>query len=164
MIIREATISDREGVTEVLAASYPELMKTGYEPSVLEAALPGIITANPMLLTSGSYFVALSKADVVMGCGGWTRERPGTGELNAGLGHIRHFATHPAFAGKGIGRSIYLACERQARTAGIRRFECYSSLNAEGFYKSLGFQPVGKIDVALGNGQIFPSIHMMREI
>ncbi len=164
MLIRETTIDDCAGVTAILTASYPALMQTGYEPSVLAAALPAMTRANPVLLSSGTYFVALTEAGEYAGCGGWTKERPGATERTDGLGHIRHFATHPNHTGKGIGRAIYLACKAQARAEGIRQFECYASLNAEGFYRSLGFEVIAKIDVPMGQDRTLPSLHMARTI
>lgn len=100
----------------------------------------------------------------MIGCGGWTRERPGKGDLEHGLGHIRHFATHPDWLGRDVGRSIYDLCEQKARSTGILRFECYSSLNAVGFYATLGFVPVRRVNVPLGPDLALPGILMRRTI
>ncbi len=118
------------------------------------------------MLASQTYFVAEPDTEpkLLVGCGGWTHERPGTGELVEGLGHIRHFGTHPDWIGQAVGRSIYAACERQARAAGVTRFECYSSLNAEGFYAALGFVVAGRIEIELGPGLNLPSVLMRRSI
>ena len=117
----------------MLQASYPLLMRQHYEPHLLSAALPALTTASPELLRSGTYYVAETRGHVIVGGGGWTRERPGQGDVEAGLGHIRHFATHPRWLGRAVGRLIYDVCKRQARSMGVNRFECYSSLNAVGF-------------------------------
>lgn len=164
MHVRVATGDDEAAVTAILTASYPTLMPSEYERSVLDAALPLMTKANPRLLSSGSYFIAAAETGAPAGCGGWTRERPGTGEAADGLGHIRHFATHPDFTGRGVGRAIFAACRAQAGAAGIRQFECYASLNAEGFYRSLGFEAVAPIDVEMGPDLVFPSLKMVRAI
>jgi hypothetical protein len=40
--------------------------------------------ANPKLLASGTFYVAQSLHGEIVGCGGWTREQPGTGEVVQG--------------------------------------------------------------------------------
>ena len=138
-------------------------MATSYDAKLLRLATPIITQANPKLLASGTYHVA--EADgVIVGCGGWTPERPGTTEKQPGVGHVRHFATIPDRAGQGIGRMIYARCETQARAAGVTVAECYASLNAERFYASLGFATVGPVTIPLGDGVTFPSVLMRRLI
>ena len=57
------------------------------------------------------------------GCGGWTVERPGSeGETEQGLGHFRHFATHPDHVRKGIGKLIAERSFGDAVGAGIHDF------------------------------------------
>lgn len=136
-------------------------MGPAYQRALLEQALPFMTRANPMLLAGGTFFVATSGEDIV-GCGGWSRERPGRGDTSPGLGHVRHFAVHPEYTGCGVGRYLYLACERQARSAGMDRFECYASLNAEGFYNRLGFERIEQIEVVLGNNATLPAVWMSR--
>lgn len=162
--IRVATSPDDTPVSKLLKASYPVLMTESYEPAVLAAALPLMTQANPKLLSSGTFYLCESKDQHIVGCGGWTRERPGSGEVIPERGHIRHFATHPDWVGRGIGRAIYDRCEEEARLAGIRQFECFASLNAEGFYASLGFETVGRIEVQMAPDLTFPSILMERAI
>lgn len=161
--IRLACADDTAAVTSVLEASYPPLMATAYDAELLRLATPIITRANPKLLASGTYHVA--EADgAIIGCGGWTPERPGTAERQPGAGHVRHFATIPDRAGQGIGRMIYGRCEAQARAAGVTVVECYASLNAGCFYASLGFATVGLVTVPLGDGITFPSVLMRRLI
>ncbi len=130
----------------------------------MNALLPLIAKANPALLSSGTYYLAESDDSSAVGCGGWTHERPGSGEIENGLAHIRHFATHPGWVGRGIGRALYDGCQAEARASGAKRFECYASFNAEPFYAALGFKRVGPIDVKMPGGLIMPSIVMERAI
>jgi N-acetylglutamate synthase-like GNAT family acetyltransferase len=162
--LRIATQDDEALVNELLQASYPELMATSYDAAILADALPQFTKANPSLLSGGTYYLAESTEHGVIGCGGWTRERPGTGEIVPGLGHIRHFATHASWTGRGIGRSIYAKCEEEARSAGVTRFECYSSINGQGFYASLGFESVRKINVNLSSDVSVPGVLMALSI
>lgn len=162
--IRVAGLDDAAAVTALLEASYPVLMRPAYEEATLAAALALMTTANPELLASGSYYLAASHSGQVIGCGGWTRETPGSGTVRNQVAHIRHFATHPAWTGRGIGRSIYERCESEARRAAITEFECYSSLNAARFYAALGFATVGPIEVQIRAGVTLPSVLMRRQI
>ena len=162
--VRTATADDKSAVGLLLDASYSALMKRGYDDATLSAALPNITQANPILLSSGTYYVAEAEGERIVGCGGWTVERPGNGEVEAGLGHICHFGTHPDWIGHGVGTSIFARCERAARAQEVNRFECYASLNAERFYAGLGFEVAGPIDIKLGPDLIFPSILMTRSI
>lgn len=162
--VRIATPQDDASLCALLEASYPTLMSPSYDEAVLAKVLPLITKANPSLLSAGTYYLAESGDRVVVGCGGWTRERPGTGERVPGLAHIRHFATHPSWIGQGVGRGIYSLCEQQARSAGVRKFECYSSLNAEKFYAALGFRAVRRIKITMGQNISVPGVLMERSV
>lgn len=139
-------------------------MRGSYEAAVLAAALPMITQANPALLSSGTYYLAESADGVLAGCGGWTRERPGSGDIVPRLGHIRHFATHPHWVRRGVGRAIYERCQSDARLAGVRRLECFASLNGLRFYESLGFEAIRPIDIPMGARLKFSSVLMERSI
>ena len=162
--IRVATPRDEQAINGLLEASYPVLMRRDYDRASLAAALPRMIKANPTLLASGTYYLAFAASRVLVGCGGWTRERPGSGAIEDQLAHIRHFATHPDWIGHGVGRAIYQACVRDARSAGVNCFECYSSLNAEGFYAALGFELIQPLDIAMGSDLTMPIMLMRRFI
>jgi hypothetical protein len=73
-------------------------MVPAYDDAVLAVALPLMTQANPMLLASGSYYLTITEESRTVACGGWTHERPGSGEIVPSLAHIRHFATHPDWA------------------------------------------------------------------
>ena len=162
--IRAATPEDGEIVAELYSASYPVLMPAAYERKVLDAALPLMTRANPKLLACGTYFLAFDGIGTLVGGGGWTPDRPGTGEREDGTGHVRHFATHPEHTGKGIGRTIFERCAASAQGNGIGRFECYASLNAQPFYAALGFRFLDVFDIPMAPGVVFPSARMEREV
>ena len=161
--VRVARPDDAAVVERVLQASYPALMAAAYEVALLVRALPVMMRASPRLLSSGAYFVAELDGAVV-GCGGWSHEKPGTGSVEPGIGHIRHFGTDAAWTGRGVGRAIYARCEAMARTAGVVQFQCYASRNGEPFYAALGFARIAAIEVPMGPDLLFPSIHMRRLI
>lgn len=159
--VRAARPADAQAITAVLTSAYPGLMAADYDPAVLAAALPAMTRANPGLLASGTYHVQETSAGRIVSCGGWTREAPGTGETRDGVAHIRHFATHVDWIRQGLGTGIFQRCRQQARAAGIETFECLSTLGAEPFYTSLGFDVVERTETRIGGGMKLPTITMV---
>jgi len=158
--IRVAVPSDEAGVSALLKTSYTALMARDYSPEILAVALPLICQANPVLLRSGTYYIAENSGGEIVGCGGWTPQRPGEGDSLDGLGHIRHFATHPTWTRQGIASALVERCKADARSQNISRFECYSSLSARNFYAALDFQACGAINIHLSDECVFPSVRM----
>lgn len=151
-------------MTGLLKQSYGRLMPGAYGEALVAEVLPIIARANPRLLASGTYYLAFTPDGELIGAGGWTCERPGIGEIEADMGHIRHFATHPDWIGQGVGRALIQRCVSDAVSAGITRFECYSSLNAVDFYARLGFKEVRAIDIPMGGDLVMPSLLMERTL
>ncbi len=162
MVVRAAGPADLDAIGSVLRAAYPALLAGAYDAATLRAALPFMTRPNPALLTHGRYHVAL-RGDDVVGCGGWTAERPGSPEVVPGLGYLRHFATRPDVARRGVGRAVLAACERQARAAGVDRLECWSVLNARTFYERAGFTVVAERQLVMGPVP-FPILVMTRAL
>lgn len=162
--IRPATTDDKDDVDTLLRQSLPALMKDAYTPDVLEVAIPVISKSRPELLSSGTYFVAITDLGKIIGCGGWTTHNPATKEIKSNTGHIRHFATHPDFTRQGIGRKIYNHCKEQAVELDIQEFECFASLNAENFYKSLGFDIIKHTTIPLTEKTLFPCLLMHQNL
>ena len=161
---RVASPEDASAVENLLSACYSELMAVAYHQAVLAPVLELITQANMSLLASGTYYVAEARGGSIIGCGGWTIEMPpGTDDVAASGGHLRHFATHPGWIRRGVGRSIYRQCEAAARLANVNMLEVCSSLNGEEFYAALGFSRIGMISVTIGPNS-FPSVLMRRTI
>ena len=159
MKVRRAYPDDASLIDELLARAYPALMANAYREEVLAVALPAMIKSNAELLKSGTYYVA-EEAGCILGCGGWTLERPGASGVTPGIAHLRHFATDPAFVRQGVGRMIFHDCALAAAVAGAKRFQAYSSLNAEPFYQSLGLTRIKQIDLPLQLTVSVPAILM----
>ena len=161
--VRTAGPGDRDAIETLLEASYYALFKSGYDQATLDAALPIITRANPALLSSGRFYMT-EAGTFATGCGGWSVERPGTGEIESGLGHIRHFAVHPDWLRRGIGRAILQRSVDEARRIGLARLECNSSLVAVDFYAAHGFQDAGPNVTDLGGHLFLPGRLMLRDI
>ena len=157
--VRPAKTSDAAAVERVLLASYPSLMEHAYEHDVLARALPLMTRPNPELLCSKTYYVSESGGEVI-GCGGWSREEPGSNVVAPRTAHIRHFAVKAELVRRGVGRALFDRCKADARLQGICLFRCFASLNAVGFYRLIGFEDRGLINVAMGPRVSFPSMLM----
>jgi GNAT superfamily N-acetyltransferase len=164
MLLRVATPADSDAVASVLRPSYAELMARAYPPELLARTLPLITRANPGLLASGTYYLVLAEDGRAAGCGGWTPHPPGAREANPRRAHIRHYAVHPDFLRRGVGRLLYARCEADARVRGFAAFEAWASLNGEPFYAALGFRPLGRIETPMPGGILFPAVRMERPI
>lgn len=162
--IRTANPRDAQAIEEMLKTSYPKLMAAAYDPAVLDPVLEMITKANLSLLSSETYYVAETEDGLVVGCGGWTIEKPpGVEDVGSQVGHLRHFGTHPDWTRCGIGRAVFRQCESAARSANVIALEVCSSLNAVKFYASLGFGIVKRITIPIGPNQ-FPSMLMRKPI
>jgi N-acetylglutamate synthase-like GNAT family acetyltransferase len=154
-----AGTNDAPAVSALLEASYPALLRPDYSAEILAAALPLLTRANPSLLASGTFYVAQADSQIV-GCGGWSFERPGSGEVVAGLGHIRHFATHPDWTRIGVGRALLSRCIQEATISGLDVLHCQSTLSAQEFYRKQGFVPLKTADVALAPNVVLAAVLM----
>jgi len=163
--IRTGVPTDLAALDALLARSYPILLKPDYPPSVMVTALPLIAQANPALLRTGTYFVAETPEGALVGAGGWTRAGPaGATAGRAGIGNIRHLVTDHRRLRSGIARAIMDRVFLSARAARVSRLECLSTRTAVPFYRSVGFEAIGEVEVALRPGIGFPAVAMRRDI
>lgn len=103
--IRVATLYDAEGVSALLAASYPVFMKDAYDADVLKPAIALMTRAQPALLESGTFYVAETDSGQIVGCGGHRALRlPGVTERGRLLRGARLYS-HPADRGGDGSRS-----------------------------------------------------------
>lgn len=159
-----AVPEDAEQLGELIYKSYSELMKSHYDSSLLDRALPLITQANMQLINSGKFYVMVSNNGKFLACGGWSVEAPEGGYSTGGVGHLRHFATLPEYLRKGMARAIYNVCHDEAVEMGIGVFECFSSVNAEDFYRSVGFATIETKAIPLPGNVAFPCIHMKKRV
>jgi GNAT superfamily N-acetyltransferase len=162
--IRVARKADIGPLDEMFRRSYPKLLRPDYPPSTLVIAIPIIARAQPALILSGRYYVAIGAEGRLLGAGGWSRSNPHGGRVADGHAHLRHFATDASAARQGIGRAVFDRCLAEAVADGVRRFECYATRTAVPFYAALGFRPVQAVDLPLRPGITFAAMHMLRDL
>lgn len=163
LIVKPATEADREALEELISVCYGQVYPGWYDADVLVDALPAMLKVDAKLLASGRYLGAYKDGKLV-GCGGWSTTEPGTGGTQSGIGHIRHFATHPDFMRQGVGAAILRACIKAAADADLQRLQCFSSLAAEAFYAQEDFAPKQEVTIMLGENIPFPAILMERPL
>lgn len=154
MIIRKATIEDREAMQQLIADSARVLSRNYYDDAQIEAAVALVFGVDTDLIDDGTYFVAEIDG-VIAGCGGWSRRKmlyggdqyttrdAGYVDPQTDPARIRAFFIHPDFARKGVGRAILARCEEEARAYGFRKLELMATLPGIEFYKSCGFTERG---------------------
>lgn len=136
-------------VWNLLHTSYSRLLAADYELDVLARAFPLLTRGLPELLMSGHFYVAESSDHRLVGCGGWSRELPGTTAIVPGLAHVRHFATHPDWLRRGIARSIFARCIQDAQADHVERFLCFSTVSAEPFFEAMGLHALKNLNLRL---------------
>lgn len=163
LTIKVATEADRADLEQLISVCYSDVYPGWYDADVLVDALPAMLRVDPKLVESGRYLSAY-KGGKLAGCGGWSMTEPGAGTAQTGIGHIRHFATHPDFMRQGVGAAILKACIKAAADAGLERLQCFSSLAAEKFYNRMGFEPKQEVTIMLDENIPFPAILMERPL
>ena len=175
MIIRQATIEDREAMQQLIAASARLLSRQHYNDAQIEAAIATVFGVDTTLIEDGTYFVAESDG-VFVGCGGWSRRKTlfgGDQYTSRDVGYldpqsepakIRAFFIHPDHARKGIARAILARCEEEARAYGFRELELAATLPGVEFYKSCGFSERGTFDLDLVEGVKLELVPMRKEL
>lgn len=140
----------------LLRASYPPLLEGAYDPDDLAAATPALVRVNPALLRCETWFVVeqlgedeTADATVLVACGGFTLERPDDGEVEPGLAHLRHFATHPDHVRRGLAGAIVRRGFAEARARGVQAFEAHSTLVVVPFYSALGLRRMRQFHLAI---------------
>lgn len=155
--LRSSVGRDFEAIDEMVARSYPKLLKNDYAPSVMVTAVPLISRANPALVRSGTYYVAETADGEIIGAGGWTLSRQGRS-----AGEVRHLVVDWRHQRRGIGRRLMMGVFAEAQRHGVGRLEARATRNSVPFYEAMGFESLGQVLVPLRPGIDFPAVMMRR--
>ncbi|HEU4768138.1 MAG TPA: GNAT family N-acetyltransferase [Pyrinomonadaceae bacterium] len=175
MIVRKATLEERDAITQLIAESARHLSREHYADVQIEAALASVFGVDSDLIEDGTYFVA-EEDGMLIGCGGWSQRKKlygGDHSSNRDAGFldpasdpakIRAFFVHPQHARKGVARAILLLCENQAAEHGFRALELLSTLPGIKFYESCGYSRNGHFDLELYDGVRLPFVPMRKQL
>jgi len=175
MIIRQATMDDREPIKQLIAESARILSRAHYNDVQIEAAIASVFGVDTTLIEDGTYFVA-ELSGTLAGCGGWSRRKTLFGgdqyssrdtayiDPAKDFAKIRAFFIHPDHARKGVARTLLARCEDEARAHGFHGLELLSTLPGVEFYKSCGFSERGTLDLELTGGVKLEFVPMQKEL
>ena len=175
MLIRKATMEERDAIRQLIAESARYLSREHYNDEQIETAIATVFGVDTDLIEDGTYLVAESDGQLV-GCGGWSKRKTLYGgdqftSRDAGYldpqsepAKIRAFFIHPDHARKGIARAILNQCEAEARAEGFHALELMATLPGIEFYKSVGFKETGNFDLDLTDRVKLELVPMRKEL
>ena len=172
---RLASEGDIPALEILIPLSVRALQAAHYSPAQLDMALGPVFGVDGQLISDGTYFVVEEQGQII-GCGGWSRRkamfggdrgRPGQDALldaKSEPARIRAFFVHPAWARRGIGRSILAACEDAIRAAGFQTAELVATLTGEPLYASCDYAVVERYEVPMSGGLTLPVVRMSKRL
>ena len=175
MIIRKATIEERDAMSELIAESARHLSRAHYNAQQIETAIATVFGVDTSLIEDGTYFVVEVDGNLA-GCGGWSKRKTLYGgdqytsrdtnylDPTSEPAKIRAFFIHPDHARKGIARALLNHCETEARAQGFRALELMSTLPGIEFYKSCGFEETGNFDLQLTDAVTLELVPMRKDL
>jgi len=175
MIIRKATMAERDALQQLIAESARKLSREHYSDIQIEAAIATVFGVDTTLIEDGTYFVVESDEQLA-GCGGWSKRKTlfggdqyssrDTGYIDPETdpAKIRAFFIHPDHARKGVARLLLSRCEDEARAQGYRALELLSTLPGIEFYKACGFVETGTLTLDLTESVKLDFVPMRKEL
>lgn len=173
--LRRAHPDDAGQIKKLIALSARELSRGFYDDRQIEAAIAHVFGVDTTLVTDGTYFVA-EIADVICGCGGWSKRRTlfggdqyasrdsGFSDPAVDPAKIRAFFVEPRFARCGIGRALLARCEAEAKAVGYTSTELMSTLPGVRFYSAWGYISGEPVTFTIGDGVQVNFVPMKRAL
>ena len=173
--LRLACESDIPALETLIPLSARSLQSPHYSQAQIDAALGPIFGVDRQLIRDGTYFV-VEHDGTIIGCGGWSRRRSLYGGDNGrpteddlldphqDPARVRAFFIHPAWARRGIGRSIMLACEQAIKLAGFNTVEIVATLAGEPLYTSFGYGVAERYEISMAGGLSLPVVRMTKQL
>ena len=175
MIVRQATLAERDTLQDLIARSARGLSNGDYRPEQVEGALQGAFGVDSQLIHDGTYFV-VEDGETIVGCGGWSfrktlfggdqrRERDAA-ELDprTEAAKIRAFFVDPAHARRGIGTMLLEKCEAEARLRGFSRVELMSTLPGIRLYSARGYRGAEQVRYEVAPGVVIEFLPMSKQL
>lgn len=173
--LRLACEGDVPALETLIPLSVRELQSPYYTSAQMDAALGTVFGVDRQLIRDGTYFVAEHEGQII-GCGGWSKRHSLYGSSAGRMAEdplldpahdaarVRAFFVHPAWARRGIGRSIMTACEAAIVEAGFKRVDIVATLAGEPLYARFGYAVIERYDIQLTNGLPLRVVRMRKEL
>jgi len=151
--IRPATEKDAEALTALAMVSK---RSNGYDDAFMTACVEEL-RVTPAMLEAHAYWVAEDDRPC-----GFIGLRVGSGEAtgDSAAGEIAALYVHPDRQGRGVGRLLWTAMEREARAMGIRSLRLDADPAAEAFYRRLGLVTTGTAPSGSIPGRMLPHMRI----
>jgi len=172
---RLAREDDVSALEALIPVSVRALQAPYYSQAQIETALGPVFGLDRQLIRDGTYFVTEWDRAIV-GCGGWSRRRSlyggdsgrasedGLLDPQRDAARVRAFFVHPAWARRGIGRSIMVACERAIVRAGFRIVDIVATLSGEPLYAAFSYTVVERYQIPMAHGLSLPVVRMSKRM
>jgi N-acetylglutamate synthase-like GNAT family acetyltransferase len=173
--VRSAQEDDIPALEALIPLSVRVLQARFYSAVQMDAALGLVFGVDRQLIEDGTYFVVEKDAQIV-GCGGWSKRNSlfgsdhGRTKLDSELNpqrepaRIRAFFVHPAWARRGIGRSILIRSEQAIRSARFGAVELVATLAGEPLYTAFGYSAVERYEIPMADGLHLPIVRMSKRL
>jgi GNAT superfamily N-acetyltransferase len=158
VVIREMRSKDAQAFLEVHHAAVRGTAAKDYPLAVIEAWAPMPVTEDAMGLVRANadkeFRLIAEIAGRVVGIGAAVFENL----------ELRACYVAPDAGRKGVGSALVKGIERAARGLRVPRLELDSSVTAEFFYRTLGYEVVERGEHVLGSGQRMACVKMRKEL
>jgi putative acetyltransferase len=153
--IRPLGPEDAENFLRLHHAAVHDMAASDYAPDILDA------WSGPVNADRVANYNATADEEIRIGAfdGGIMA---GLGVLVPEKGELRACYVHPDYGRMGVGRRIVDALEQIASGMGLGSLTLDSSINAEKFYASLGYETVMRTSHKLADGSFMPAIKMQK--
>lgn len=132
-IIRRMSPGDAAGMHRVHTQAVTVVCAAFVEPAAVEAWLHGRTPEKyvPAADKGGeTFWIAAAEDKPVIGFASWRRDE------------LVSLFVDPAWHGRGVGRALFEACEKDAAENGNALLRLVATLNATSYYETLGFSAV----------------------
>jgi N-acetylglutamate synthase-like GNAT family acetyltransferase len=170
---RLASDHDITLLTELIPLASRILQAPYYTAAQIQSALGPIFAVDRQLIRDGTYFV-IEQNSTIIGCGGWSKRKSLYGgdsgrptedsmlDPRFDAARIRAFFVHPAWARRGIGKSILKACETAIISAKFHKADLVATLAGEPLYAAFGYSVVERYEIPMANGLTLPVVRMSK--
>ena len=138
-------------------ASVRGLAAGHYEPAVIEAWAPEPITNAQVRAVEEDSSELRWIAEI-------DGQPCGMAALVPDASELRACYVVPSFAGRGVGRALVEAVEHAARAAGLTELHLVASVNAEHFYRAMGFEVARHTEHTLPGGHRMAAVEMQKPL
>lgn len=172
---RAASRADVPAIAAIMQESVESFGRAVYSERQVASALEHICHPDEQLIDDGTYFVAVADGTIA-GCGGWSRRRKVySGSAASGgeddlldpatdAARIRAMFVRPAWARRGIGRSILQLSEQRAAAEGFRRLQLVAMRSAGDLYEWCGYRAVADAPITLEDGVVLECTLMEKSL